>query len=93
MDMFGIAYSRAGRLTASCIWRNGVIVMRMPRSVLFFDDVCVKELFIPMSVILDWHFTTCGTKRNLNVPDLERDDEVSLYIPKWLARKEKLIID
>jgi hypothetical protein len=73
------------------IWRHGAVAAMRKKSVIFFDDAAEKEVFIPISRIRDWQFTQEKTKKNLRIEDLERHDEVSLYIPLWLARREKLI--
>ena len=70
--------------------RSGLVVKLTPKAVLFFDDAVGAEAFIPRSVILDWWFTSCGTKRGLRVQDLERNDEITVFIPKWLVRKEQI---
>lgn len=75
----------------SLVNRKGLVVSLRQASVLFFDDEAVKEVFVPVSLIKDWWFTTDGTKRGLGLGDLELDDEVTLVIPKWLAKKEKLL--
>jgi hypothetical protein len=76
-----------------CTWRHGAIAAMRKKAIVFFDDASEKEVFIPISRILDWQFTKDKTKKHLRVQDLERHDEVSLYIPVWLAKREKLIIE
>ena len=70
---------------------EGLVVRLQPQSVLFFDDGTGKEVFLPYSKILDWWFTSSGTKRGLRIVDLELNDAVTLLVPKWLARREGLV--
>lgn len=68
----------------------GLVVSVRDKSVLFFDDGSGREAFVPVSKVMDWWFTACGTKRGLRLCDLELNDEVTILVPTWLARKEKL---
>lgn len=76
----------------SLVRREGLVVRNNPpRSVLFFDDEASTEIFVPYSQIKDWHFTASGSRDGLELEDLKLDDEVELYITKWLAKRENLI--
>jgi hypothetical protein len=89
LDMYCSGKSVA--LEGPFVWRHGVVAALRDKSIIFFDDAAVKEVFVPISRILDWQFTREKTKKNLRIRDLERDDEVSIYIPQWLAKREKLL--
>ena len=69
---------------------NGLVVKVTTKAVLFFDDGSGREAFLPFSKIMDWWFTAGGGRRHLRVVDLELDDEITVVIPTWLARREKL---
>ena len=71
--------------------RRGMVVRVSPASVLFFDDASSTEMFIPVSQVKDWWFTSSGAKRGLSVPDLELDDEVTLVVPRWLLKNEGVL--
>ena len=73
------------------IEREGMVVTMRPMSILFFDDYGQKEIFVPISQVKDWWFTTTGSKDGLGIEDLEPDDEVTLIIHRWLAVKERLV--
>lgn len=70
--------------------RKGLVVAARDASILFFDDDSGREVFLPVSTITDWWFTVDGTKRGMQLSDLELNDEVTMLIPIWLAKKEKL---
>ena len=82
--------SLAGKLPAEAKLK-GLVVRVSDKSLLFFDDGSGREAFLPLSKILDWWFTSSGSKRHLRLIDLELDDEITVLIPTWLARKENLI--
>jgi hypothetical protein len=71
--------------------RRGLVVRAAEKSILFFDDATGREVFIPISKILDWWFSDAGTKRGLRIQDLELNDEITILIPTWLAKKESLV--
>lgn len=80
--------SGAGRTT---ILRKGVVVTASEKAILFFDDESVTEFWVPRKMICDWRFVDDGTRQGLSDRHLERNDEIELLIPKWLARKEGLL--
>ena len=73
------------------IERIGIVVRMRNASVLFFDDNSQQEIFIPLSQVKDWWFSSSGTKRGLRLEDLELNDELTIVIPKWLALKEGMV--
>lgn len=70
---------------------KGIVVRVTDNFLLFFDDGTGRETFLPFSKIMDWWFTSNGGKRHLRIVDLELDDDITVLIPIWLARKEKLV--
>jgi len=81
-----------GNGTSSSSWEAAGVVMKVrERSILLFHDDSVNEVFVPRSKIIDWWFTRNGRKDGLGLDDLELDDEVTLLIPKWLAKRERMI--
>jgi len=97
-SMFSDAPSRAAaskpslkRRGGDLVARKGLVVRVTSSSVLFYDDVSVQEVFVPLSQVRDFYFTSSGGKRGLTLQDLELDDEVTLVIPKWLAKKEGMV--
>ena len=70
---------------------SGLVVWNRQASVLFFEDETATEVFIPKSVIADWWFVHNKDKNGLRLEDLAKNDEISLVVPKWLARKEGLL--
>lgn len=83
--------SATGSSRGGLVLRDGMVVRQNGVSVLFFDDSSQKEVFIPLSQVTDWWFTSSGSKQNLRLADLELDDEVTLVIPRWLAKKERMV--
>ena len=71
--------------------REGMVVRLHAASVLFFDDESQQEIFIPLSQIKDWWFTSSHSKRGLELEDCELDDELTIVIPGWLAKKEGMV--
>lgn len=67
---------------------EGIVVSVRDRSIEFMDDVSGQTAFIPFSAVRDWRFVDRQDKKGLNLHDLLVDDEISVDIPKWLARKE-----
>ena len=70
---------------------KGLVIRINEKSVLFFDDASVQEIFIPLSQVKDWWFTSDGGKRGLRLQDLELDDEVTICLPRWLAFTEGMV--
>lgn len=103
MDMFSILFEPPENKTnlkkssfkgEDVVVRAGLVVKLSKSSLLFFDDNAQTEIFIPYSQILHFWFTDKEHRKNsieLTVLDLEPNDEVSIVIPKWLAKKERLI--
>lgn len=99
MDVFSMLGSSSGKslntkprsANAGVMKLSGIVVRISEKSVLFFDDASGQEIFVPISRIMDWWFTSCGTKRGLRICDLELDDEITILMPTWLAKKEKLL--
>lgn len=60
---------------------GGLVVSVREISLLFFDDAKGKEVFLPISTIMDWWVTIGGTKRGLRLIDLELDDEITVVYP------------
>jgi len=96
-DLFGFMPSRPSRKKVAVegqtkrggyIERRGLVVRVTPKSLLFFDDETGREIFIPLSKVYDWRFTTYGGKHGLMISDLELDDEIVIMFPRWLAVKE-----
>ena len=67
---------------------DGLFIRSSEKALLFFDDNSGQEVWIPFSVISDWWFTGDGTKRHLEMRDLELNDLVTLVVKTWFARKE-----
>ena len=72
------------------VTRDGLAVKHNKASLLFFDDKAQTEIFIPYSQIRDWWYTDCPSNLNLEIAQIEPDDEITIVIPQWLARKEGL---
>lgn len=72
------------------VTREGLVVKLHKASLLFFDDKAQTEVFIPYSQIRDFWYTDCTGNLNKQIYDLEPDDEITIVIPQWLARKEGL---
>jgi hypothetical protein len=70
---------------------KGLVVLVRDKSILFFDDGSAREVFIPVRSVVDWWFISDGSKRGLRLTDLELNDEISVIIPIWLAKKEKML--
>lgn len=70
---------------------SGLVVRHGPKSLLFFDDESVQEVWLPYSKIIDWKFTDSNDDGCLDVRDLELNDEITVTIPRWLAKKEGLV--
>jgi hypothetical protein len=70
---------------------TGMVVLSRTASLLFFEDETATEVFVPTSQIVDWWFVDNHGKKGLRLEDLKRNDQVSLVIPKWLARREGFI--
>lgn len=82
---------KAPKKRSSLVVREGLVVKFTEKSLLFFDDEAATEVFIPLTQIRDVWFTS-GTKLlSTKLDALEPDDEISILIPAWLARKEGLI--
>lgn len=72
---------------------GGVVVAQGPQALLFFDDESVQEVWISRRLIFDWWFTDSSAPDAtlpLEVDDLERNDEITIVIPRWLAEREGL---
>ncbi|MBQ9366757.1 MAG: hypothetical protein IJT83_03165 [Victivallales bacterium] len=71
--------------------RRGMVVRVQNASVLFFDDASQQEIFVPLSQVKDWWFTASSSKRGFALDDCELDDEITICIPRWLAKKEGMV--
>ena len=69
---------------------DGLVVRLSEASLLFFADDAQKEVFLPLSLIQDWHFSD-GSKHGLTVADLSLNDEITVVTFDWLAKREGLI--
>lgn len=70
--------------------RDGLVVKLHKASLLFFDDKAQTEVFIPFSQIRDLWYTGCTGKLKVQIHELDPDDEITVVIPEWLAKKEGL---
>ncbi len=77
--------------SAPLVTRVGLVVKLHQHSLLFFDDKSETEIFIPYTQIRDFWYTDCMGNLGNRVSDLEQDDEITIVIPEWLARKEGLL--
>ena len=75
----------------SYVERRGMVVHMYDSSMLFFDDDSQQEIFIPLSQVKDWWFTSSKSKSGLKLEDCELDDELTIVIPGWLAKKEGMV--
>jgi hypothetical protein len=85
MDPFGI--------DRSLVNLEGLVVKVTKGAVLLFHDDTGQEVFIPKSQVHDWFFTRGGSKQRLSLNDLELNDEITLVVPRWLAKRENLVDD
>lgn len=71
--------------------RFGTVVTVTDLAVCLFDDMSEREIFFPRRYIKRWFFTDMGTDRGWPIGTLERGDDVTLVIPRWLAERENLM--
>ena len=76
---------------APLVERSGLAIRLHKSSLLFFDDNAQTEIFVPYTQIRDFWFTGTGSKHSRKIEDIEPDDEITILIPVWLARKEGLV--
>ena len=80
------------RTKAPLVERSGLAIRLHKSSLLFFDDNAQTEIFVPYTQIRDFWFTGTGSKLSARkIEDIEPDDEITILIPVWLARKEGLV--
>lgn len=71
--------------------REGVVETITPKAIKFFDDSSGVSEWVPKSLISpDWFFTDSGDDRGLSLDSLERNDEITLKLPRWFVQKEFL---
>ena len=82
---------KKSRTRAPLVERSGLVIRLHKSSLLFFDDKAQTEVFVPYTQIRDFWFIGTASRRSRRIEEIEPDDEITILIPLWLARKEELL--